>query len=139
MSSHPHFADIDGLSWHTTLEEGMRAAAREGKLLFVELSRPTCSSCRNLFEELLPDPDCSTPLKESFVCVSLPSHNPDPTIMEIGAAHMPYASMLPVCFYLTAEGDFLHGSTGRLDKQVFTADMRHAKNQAARLAEAAEG
>jgi len=120
MLSHPHFADIDGLSWHTSLQEGMRAAAHEGKLLFVELSRPTCSSCRNLFEELLPDPDCSTPLKESFVCVSIPSHNPDPTIMEIGAAHMPYASMLPVCFYLTA-------------------DMRHAKNQAARLAEAAEG
>lgn len=139
MSSHPHFTDIDGLSWHTTLEEGMRAAANEGKLLFVELSRPTCSSCRNLFEELLPDPDCLTPLKESFVCVSLPSHNPDPRIMEIGAAYMPYASMLPVCFYLTAEGDFLHGSSGRLDKQVFTADMRHAKNQAARLTEAAEG
>jgi hypothetical protein len=43
--------------------------------------------------------------------------------------------MLPVCFYLTPDGDFLHGSTGRLDKQVFTADLRHALNQAQRLAE----
>lgn len=139
MPSHPHFANLDGLTWHTTLEEGMRAATRDGKLLFVELSRPTCSSCRNLFEELLPDPDCFSLLKESFVCVSIPSHNPDSRIIEIGAAHMPYASMLPVCFYLTAEGDFLHGSSGRLDKQVFTADIRHAKNEAERLAEAAEG
>jgi len=139
MSSHPHFPEFHGLPWHTSLQEGMRAAAREEKLLFVELSRPTCASCRNLFEELLPDPDCASLLKESFVCVSIPSHNPDPQIMEIGAAHMPFASMLPVCFYLTADGDFLHGSTGRLDKQVLIADIRHAKNEAARLAGAAGG
>jgi hypothetical protein len=69
------------------------------------------------------------------VCLTADSGRPETDLLEIGAQHMPYATMLPVCFYLTPDGEFLHGSTGRLDKQVFTADLRHALNQAQRLAE----
>ena len=135
MTSHPHFEDRSGQRWHTRLRDAQHEAASTGKLIFVEFSRPTCRSCRCLFDELLPDPECATLLKDSFVCLAADTSRPEADLLEIGAQHMPYATMLPVCFYLTPDGDFLHGSTGRLDKQVFTADLRHAMNQAQRLAE----
>jgi uncharacterized protein YyaL (SSP411 family) len=135
MTSHPHFDDRSGQRWHTRLQDAQSEAASAGKLIFVEFSRPTCRSCRSLFDELLPDPECATLLKDSFVCLAADTSRPEADLLEIGAQHMPYATMLPVCFYLTPDGEFLHGSTGRLDKQVFTADLRHALNQAQRLAE----
>ena len=135
MSSHPRFEDHSGQRWFTRLRDAQQDAVVAGKLIFVEFSRSTCRSCRSLFEELIPDPDCATLLQESFVCLAADSERPELDLLEIGAQHMPYATMLPVCFYLTPDGEFLHGSTGRLDKQVFTADLRHAINQAQRLAE----
>jgi uncharacterized protein YyaL (SSP411 family) len=134
MSSHPHFHG-GGLRWFTRYEDALRAAAQENKLIFAEFSRPSCGHCRSLFELLIPDPDCAPLLQEHFVCLSVDVENPDSELMEIGTQHMPYATMLPFCFYLNPEGAFLHGSTGRLDKQVFTADLRHALNQAARIVE----
>jgi len=135
MSSHPHFEDRSGQRWFTRFRDAQQDAAIAGKLIFVEFSRPTCGSCRSLFTELIPDPDCAELLKDSFVCLCADSERPEIELLEIGAQHLPYATMLPVCFYLTPDGEFLHGSTGRLDKQVFTADLRHAINQAQRLAE----
>jgi hypothetical protein len=36
---HPHFDDQGTLDWHTTLADAKAAAAREGKLVFIEMGR----------------------------------------------------------------------------------------------------
>ena len=38
-SRHPHFDDRDTLPWHTSLEEALARARREGKHVFIEMGR----------------------------------------------------------------------------------------------------
>ena len=38
-STHPHFDDRGTLQWYTSMEEAKAAAAKEGKLIFIEFGR----------------------------------------------------------------------------------------------------
>ena len=39
MSTHPHFDDRGTLTWYTSLEAARSVAARDGKLLLLEMGR----------------------------------------------------------------------------------------------------
>jgi hypothetical protein len=38
-ASHPHFDDRSTMSWHTSMAQAKEEAARDGKLIFIELGR----------------------------------------------------------------------------------------------------
>lgn len=114
MSSHPHFSDGGNLQWHTRFEEAKAAAAREGKLVFIEMGREQCSNCRSLVSAVLPQPSIAKTLKKDFVALSADIDELEDPLRDLLLENMPDAMMLPFVVITDAEGSWLSGSHGAL-------------------------
>lgn len=60
-----------GLSGHFTLEDGMKAAQKEGKPIFVDVTGHGCVNCREMEARVWSDPRVLKILKEKYIIVAL--------------------------------------------------------------------
>lgn len=60
-----------GLSGHFTLEDGMKAAQKEGKPMFVDVTGHGCVNCREMEARVWSDPRVLKILKEKYIIVAL--------------------------------------------------------------------
>lgn len=60
-----------GLSGYFTLEEGMKAAQKEGKPMFVDVTGHGCVNCREMEARVWSDPRVLKILKEKYIIVAL--------------------------------------------------------------------
>lgn len=57
------------------------------------------------------------------MAVAIDCDQPDPAVQELWALHMSSARSLPFVFYTDADGQFLHGTSGRQSVADFLADL----------------
>jgi thioredoxin-related protein len=115
-SSHPHFDDGGAVAWHTGLDEALRTASRERKLLFIEYGREKCSQCRTLVQQTLPRPELKNLLAERYVALAADCDAGDDQVDEL-AAKLEGAQMLPFVLVCDARGQFLDGLSGRVSPE----------------------
>ena len=60
-----------GLSGYFTLEDGMKAAQKEGKPIFVDVTGHGCVNCREMEARVWSDPRVLKILKEKYIIVAL--------------------------------------------------------------------
>jgi len=113
---HPHFDDRGTLDWHTTFAEAKASAQRDGKLLFIDVGRELCGTCRTLVSAVLPRPDIAPLLQQHFVALA-----GDPDLPEAEVHRLLFklrsATMLPFVILADAQGTFLDGISGVSDPQ----------------------
>tara|TARA_R110002072_G_scaffold58824_11_gene149550 strand:- start:7550 stop:7954 length:405 start_codon:yes stop_codon:yes gene_type:complete len=108
---HPHFDDRGTLSWHTTMAQAKEEAARDGKLIFIELGRKLCSQCRALVETTVPRPDVGPKLQEGWVALAADADECEDEVVAL-AQKLEDAMMLPFVLFTDADGTFLDGYAG---------------------------
>ena len=68
-----------GLRGYTRIEDGLEAAAREGKPLFVDITGHGCVNCREMEQRVWSDPQVLPLLRDAFVLVAL--YTDDKTVL----------------------------------------------------------
>ena len=115
---HPHFDDQGTLDWHTTLADALAGAAREKKLIFIEIGREACSQCRALVQGVVPHPRIAPLLQQGFVARASDCDDAEEEVIAL-AEHLEDAYMLPFVVFADADGRFLAGSSGAVNPVVF--------------------
>lgn len=62
---------FSGLRGYTTIEEGLEAAKKAGKPLFVDITGHGCTNCREMEERVWSDPKVLSMLKNDFIITAL--------------------------------------------------------------------
>jgi len=126
---HPHFDDRGTLDWHTTLDEALAAAARDGKRVFIEIGREACSQCRTLVQSVVPHPEIAPLLQQGFVAVASDCDDPEEEVLAL-AQQLEDAYMLPFVVFADAQGRFLSGSSGAVNPLGFKRVLEGLATQA---------
>lgn len=123
---HPYFNDNRAAQWYSRLDEGLAAARRDGRRVFVQIGRVPCGGSRALVEKVIPKEEIAEFLREHFVCVGLSADDPDPSIAAL-VARLPKREPTPLCVYLGPDGTPLHSTAGGRPAAVFLRDMTEAQ------------
>ncbi len=121
--AHPHFDDRGTLDWHRHWGEALAQAKREGKVVFVELGRELCGSCKALAQTVVPRADVAPLLQQHFVALAAHAEDTEPEVERL-AAQLPDASMLPFVLFADGDGKFLGGSSGPVNPVTFAATLK---------------
>jgi hypothetical protein len=122
---HPHFDDQQTVPWHASLQEGLAAAQKEGKRLFLHVGLRTCGGSRALVEKTIPKEEIAEFLRAHYVCLAQGADALEPEVAQL-LLGLPRREPTPVCVYLDASGRVLHSTVGGRPPAVFLRDMTEA-------------
>jgi len=120
---------IEGeLTWYG-LEEGIKKAQKEDKMVFVDNYADWCGWCRKMDENVFSDEDIAKALNEKFVSVKLDVESRDMVVFK-GKNYLPKqlsqsfgVQGLPTFIVLNSKGDVLGDLVGYVPKTRFLKEL----------------
>ena len=120
----------DGIEWHASLDEALKASQASGKLVMLTLRTDWCTVCQQLAEESWP---AEAVVKKSteFECVKV---DPEKVPVPVGYDTGEYPHIL----FLAADGEIVRDIGGFWPPDELVKEMTHAQEDLPKLREAQE-
>jgi hypothetical protein len=126
VGRHPHF--ISPLVWHPSLADGLTAARESQRAVLLVVGRQSCGGTRALVETTIAKEEITEYLDAHYVCVAGDADAPEPAVAAL-VARMPQHDRTPLCLYVSAEGQFMHSTSGGRPPAVFLSDLLEAPHR----------
>jgi len=120
----------EGIKWHTSLEEAVKASEESGKLVMLTLHTEWCGFCTKLEQETWPA-EAVIAKSADFECASV-----DPEKTEVSDSYDD--GSYPRTLFIRSDGEVVSVIPGFLPPEDFVAEMSQATENAGKLAEAEE-
>jgi len=108
-------SDSGGLFEKLTVEEALKKAQEQNKLVFIDFYADWCGPCRQMDRETFSDPKIQEWLRQRFVCIKINHDHNKELVRKYGVRS------LPTFVLLTADGNQLPSVTGGSSPERFKA------------------
>lgn len=135
--AHPYFHDGGALTWFTHYADACRAAAQDGKLVFIEYGRQRCTNCRRLASEVLAERGVRARIGRIAIGLAAECDQPERAVSQILYANLRNPRVLPFVGFVTPEGRWVTGFCGGIHVAGFQAHLARAEREHARWTAAA--
>lgn len=110
-----------GLNWYTSLDKGMQESINAGKPVLVYFWAPWCTYCKQMEENVYPNPGVNDALKNDFVLVALNIDENGELAGKFGVAAPPAE------IFLKQDGREITRVPGYLDAPSFLSVLQDTK------------
>ncbi len=124
---HPYFNDGGTLHWETQFASAIAQATRSNRLIFVEVGSKRCTYCKLLCKKVLPHPSVKHRVSQVSIGLAVDPKSMDESLRALFDANLSNRKFYPWCAFLTADGRWIQGWSGKTSLDQFRRHLNAAE------------
>ena len=133
---HPYFNDGGAMHWETRFASAIAQATNSNRLIFVEVGSKRCTYCKLLCKKVLPHPSVKTRISQTAIGLAVDPKTMDASLRAVFDANLAKRKFYPWCAFLTADGRWIYGWSGKTSVDEFSGHLSVAEAARARTSRA---